>query len=433
MPHEFAGTGRGTSPALERQLARLDARMNWERTDRAAGARGAVDMRRLDLGPARDLMERLGNPQVAFRAVHVAGTKGKGSVASLVAAGLLRQGAGVGLYTSPHVERIHERIVIDGRPVGNRTLAGGLEQALDACDAATAAASPAASASWFDALTAAAFVAFRDAGCDRAVVECGLGGRLDSTNVIRGAVCVITNVDLEHTAILGDTRAAIAAEKAGILEPGAPVVTGIGPEDAEVGPVLARMAAERGSRVIAVPRDGRGIEEWNLALARAALGAWGSDPELLEPATVAAARLPGRFEVHEVEGVPVALDGAHVPSSVSQALAELQRDPRLAAPPTVVLGMGSDKDADGILKALAGRVDRVLCTSVGTGAYRRAEDLSERAGRLGLATETVAAPRDALETALRRSPRNGWVLVTGSLHLVGALRERVVPREDSTC
>ena len=126
-------------------------------------------------------------------------------------------------------------------------------------------------------------------------------------------------------------------------------------------------------------------------------------------------------------GVPVVLDGAHVPSSLRAVLDELGADPDLPGPPVVVLGMGRDKDAAGLLKTLAGRSDRVLCTSAGAGPYRTPEELSREAARLGVEALAVSSPRAALEAALRRAHPGGWVLVTGSLHLVGAVRGLLPP------
>ena len=354
-------------------------------------------------------------------------------MASLVAAGARRAGLLVGLYTSPHVERLAERVVVDGAPVGDGVLGAALARALDAREESLAEGDPGAEATWFDVLTAAAFAVFAEAGVDLAVVECGLGGRLDSTNVIRGEVCVVTNVELEHTAILGGTRARIAAEKGGILEPGCTLVTGV-PADDEAGRVLSRLAAGRGAAVVRPTLSSTTtLEQANRALAGAALDELGRrgvrdlagdrlSGALLEPAVVRGARLPGRLERFLFDGVRVVLDGGHVPGSVTAVLDELEDDAALPGAPVVVLAVGADKDADGVLKRLAGRVDRVLCTSVGRGPYADARELARHARGLGVEVEVADSPRVALGRAVACVRNRGWILVIGSLHLAGALR-----------
>ena len=159
---------------------------------------------RVGLEPARDLAARLGDPQKAFRAVHVAGSKGKGSVSALIEAGLAHAGLNVGRYGSPHVERVTERVSLGATTSTTDTLAAALTEALDAYEAARRDGTAAADATWFDLLTFAAFLIFREAGVGWAVVEVGLGGRLDSTNIVDGEIAVVTNIGLEHTEILGD-------------------------------------------------------------------------------------------------------------------------------------------------------------------------------------------------------------------------------------
>ncbi|MFZ0605211.1 MAG: Mur ligase family protein, partial [Roseiarcus sp.] len=225
---------------LTQAQARLDALTDWERRPR--------NTMRVGLEPMQDLARRLGDPQKSFRAIHVAGTKGKGSVSALIEAALAHAGLRVGRYASPHVERITERVSVQGRDVDEPTLARALDRALDGYEAARAAGTPAANATWFDLLTASAFLIFREAAVEWAVVEVGLGGRLDSTNIVDGEIAVVTNIALEHTEILGHTRAAIAGEKVGILKPGAVLVTTLGDDD-EAGRVVQARAGELGARV----------------------------------------------------------------------------------------------------------------------------------------------------------------------------------------
>lgn len=409
---------------------------------------------RVDLRPAADLLARLGEPGKSFRSVHIAGSKGKGSTAALIAAGLRRCGVRTGIYASPHVERIEERIRIHEELITSDDLAEALEAALDAREAAVSAGSDARDATWFDVLTAAAFFAFRAAEMEWAVVECGLGGRLDSTNVLIPRVSVITNIELEHTAILGSTRAEIAAEKGGILVAGVPAVSGLPAIGDEAGEVIGRIAAELGSPLVTVPEAGQGaIETRNALLAAAALDVLGNSAAaelppshegrpvggwLLDEATRAAARLPGRQERAVVDGVPVVLDGAHTPASLAALLDDLAADPPIGSPTgsppresgIAVLALGKDKDAPAMLKVLSRVVDRVICTTAGDGPYRAPGELQEEAARLSLTAAARPDPREAFRHALTAARGGGWVLVTGSLHLVGAVRRDI---QDPAC
>lgn len=425
---------------LAAALARMDALINWER-DRSQRIR-------LNLEPVRDVLERLGNPhrgEGAPKWVHVTGTKGKGSVVSLVAAGLARGGFRVGTYGSPHVERVNERVRIGGHEVADQVLAVALERALDARSAAIAAGTPGTDATWFDTLTAAAFCVFGEAHLEWVVCEVGLGGRLDSTNVIEPEVCVVTNIGLEHTHVLGSTHEEIAGEKAGILKRGASFVCGLapgpsnasGPSDpvARAARVLLGRAADLGLEVVLPEgvRSGRrpeGFSELNRELASAVLDVLrdrGADPRLapgsrlLDATAVRAAALPGRLERFDASGVPVVLDGAHVPESVQLALRELARDPALQGPPVVVLALAADKDAPSILKALGPTVDRVLCTTIETGRHLGAGTLCELATSEGLTATAVGNPEEAVWRAASLAA-SSWVLVTGSLYLAGAAR-----------
>lgn len=425
---------RPVSPRLERALERLDALINWERK-----GRGRM---RVTLEPARDLCARLGDPQRCAPAVHVTGSKGKGSVCTLVDAGLRAAGLRTGRYISPHVERVTERVAIDGREVDDDLLAEGLERALEAREAALAAGSAARDATWFDLLTAAAWCAFRAEKPDWLVVECGMGGRFDSTNTLDGEVSVITGVELEHTNVLGTTRAAIAGEKAGIVKPGRALVTSLA-EDDEAGAVAARQASELDAPVLRpawLAAGGRPpIDERNRALAALVLDELGRLGHLardgrplgaawLPPPGAPGARLPARMERFDWRGVPLVLDGAHTPQSVADVLADLAGGALGArGRPLAILGLNADKDLQGILKSLVGRVDRVLCTSVGGALARSPEQIAETALALGMEAETAATPRSALERARERVPAGGWILVLGSLHLAGALRPLIVP------
>jgi len=417
-------------------MARLDALTDWERRPRGKMQVG--------LEPMLDLAVRLGDPQRSFRSIHVAGTKGKGSVAALIEAALVRAGLPVGRYASPHVERITERVSLDGRDIDEASLARALDSALDAYEAARKAGSPAAGATWFDLLTAAAFLIFSETRREWAVVEVGLGGRLDSTNIVMGEIAVITNIGLEHTEILGKTRAAIAGEKVGVLKRGAALVTPLDADD-EAGRVLRARSAELGSRVIR-PRPGpkATIDEINAALASAVLdqlgvagvrtvttgaaaGAW-----LLDAKTRAGARLPGRMERFDLEAglrrLPVVLDGAHVPFNLEAVLRDLSLQPDLSSPCVAIVALAEDKDAKGFISALGRRAATIIFTGLpGSSRGRPPAELKALAAALGLKSETEPDAKRALERSMKlASQAKAWLLITGSLYLVGALRGAIV-------
>ncbi|MCX8996269.1 Mur ligase family protein [Rhizobiaceae bacterium BDR2-2] len=419
-------------------LAELDGLTNWESRPR--------DGMRVDLEPIRDLAARLGHPERSFRSIHVAGTKGKSSTCALLEAALSRAGFRVGRYSSPHVEYFGERMTLDGHTAPEPVMAQALARALEALKQARAQQTPAADATWFDVLTIAAFLVFREAGVEWAVVETGLGGRLDSTNVVPSDVAIVTNIELEHTEVLGDTRAKIAFEKAGIVKPARIAVTPLTADD-EAGAVIAARADELGAALIVpvLPEDAtiaerntqvvgaalealgeRGVAAKGGAAAGKPLGAW-----LLDRATLEAARLPGRMEFFDVnvgEGagarrVHVVLDGAHVPFNLAAVLADLRRTPEHAGACLAVVSIARDKDAEGLLGVLA----KAGVTAILTRANDRSRDPAELAAvaeKLGLAYSVEADPLDAYAGALRRAAAAGqWVLVTGSLYMTG-----VVPR-----
>ncbi|MBN8951527.1 MULTISPECIES: Mur ligase family protein [unclassified Rhizobium] len=435
------------SPALSDALHRLDQLTNWERKPRGE--------MRVGLEPMLDLMQRLGNPHRSFRAIHVAGTKGKGSVAALLEAGLVRAGRQVGRYASPHVDRVNERVSLLGQEVGDDALAGAIMQVLDGYESAKRAATAGEDATWFDVITAAAFVVFRDAGLNWVVVEVGLGGRLDSTNVVFGEVAIVTNIGLEHTEILGSTREAIAGEKVGILKPGATLATTLAADDA-AGRVLQQRADELGCDVLRtdLPEDatiaetnmalvgmvfdhlGRGGESVNDGGAKSRpVGAW-----LLEPGVVDRARLPGRMERFDFalppklqggrQTVPIIMDGAHVPFNIEAVLRDITHSSSVNGDCVAVVALASDKDAPGFLSVLSRYVAYAIFTEAsGSGRAHAAKDLQALAVSAGMACEAEPDPHLALDrAAVKAAERSGWILVTGSLYLVGALRATVMSR-----
>lgn len=418
---------------LQRTLLRLDTLTNWEHRARCA--------MRTSLGPIRDLVERLGNPQSGFRTIHVTGTKGKGSVCALLESALLKAGLTVGRYASPHLERINERASMAGKSIDDQTLSDCLMLALDAHEAARREGSPAGHATWFDVLTAAAFLAFRDARLSWVIVEVGLGGANDSTNVLDSEIAVVTNVELEHTEVLGKTRSAIALEKVGILKPGTCLVTTL-PSTDEAGKILHdRAEALRCSLNQVSIRPGERLEESNVRIAGAVLDYLGEKERqplhakvigahLIDRHVRAAARLPGRLErfyVRRSDGAEliVVMDGAHVPFNLEAVLRELTEEADLKGPCVAVVGIGSDKDARGMLSVLSHYVADCVFTDLPAPSRGiPSDDLGQRAHSIGIASEARCAVSSAVERAIELASKNsGWVLITGSLHLVGAARK----------
>jgi dihydrofolate synthase / folylpolyglutamate synthase len=343
------------------------------------------------LGRMRGLLTELGEPQRAFRAIHVVGTNGKSTATRRAAAFLAREGLSVGAYTSPHVAGWSERIQVDLEDAD-------LETALERVRA------PAErrGATQFEVLTAAALAEFAAVEVDVAVVEAGLGGRLDATNVLDAEVVALTNVALDHTDVLGDTREAIAAEKLAVVAPGATVVLGE-PEWA------SHARAREAGRVINAQEVGR-------AAAEAILGR----PLEGEVETV----LAGRFE-RVGEDV---FAGAHNPAGVEWLLERLPRRDYV-----VVASILADKDADAVLQRLAGAGRVLVATASHSARALPAAELA-RLGRAHFDTvETVADPGNALARGRELAGDDGAVLVTGSLYLLADLIVRLqhVPWDSS--
>ncbi|EME29254.1 Folylpolyglutamate synthase [Galdieria sulphuraria] len=456
LPPVFSkGPSKGTySPKLLDALRRLDQWIDWERRDRIVGTQRQM---RVNTGPIMDLLERLGNPHTRFQTVHITGSKGKGSVTSYVSAALF-YGAGfsTGWYSSPHVERINERIGINDSYIEDDELAFCLNQVLSVREESVTAQSFGKDSTWFDLVTAAAFLAFARAKVEWAVVECGLGGKLDSTNVLKSKITVLTNVELEHAEIIGPTRKDIAREKAGIAYQGSVLITGTNSKD-EAGQVIDEIAQQVGFRVIRpfeellqLENDSLPlfsiIEVQNRCIAKEVLKQIGLigyrskidskviDEKLLDRKDVwkgAKKRLPARMECFKLSNsLEVIIDGAHVPSSVGLVMKEITHHPiwkhkRI----DVILGMGRDKHVEEILDELVPFVSHLYCTCVGhEGPYLGAEQLGEYAKQksfqsIRIHPHCVDTLHMAIELIEKENAcEDSVLLVIGSLHLAGALR-----------
>ncbi len=404
---------------------------------------------RLELDRVRAALALRGDPHRGCRFVHVAGTNGKGSVAAMTEAALRAAGLRTGLYTSPHLHRFVERIRIDGRPVSEASVARRV------ADLRAALAVPGApELTFFETATLLAFECFRDAQCDVVVLEVGLGGRLDATNVIEPALSVITRIALDHQGRLGNTLGAIAAEKAGILKRGVPAVVGVRePEAREV--IAARARALRVpvwwiDRDFAARDEGRGRlsvrvgGEWISGLRSRLAGAHQRDnaavvvaalrrlsaqglvdvPEEAIRRGLGAVRWPGRLE--RIGRAPTfLLDAAHNPDGCTALAAHLDGLPR-RGPRVLVFGAMADKDLAAMLAAFDGRVDeRIYAEPKMARATAVATLAAIRPGRLARSTA------DALARARRRAGPEGLVVVAGSIFLMAEARARLrgVPTE----
>jgi len=384
------------------------------------------------------LCAALGHPERSFASIHIAGTNGKGSVTAMLDAALRAAGHHASRYTSPHLVRLEERFVIDGQEASrealDRSAARVQHTALDLVSCGALESLP----TFFECTTAVAFDLFREARVDVAVLEVGLGGRLDATNIVSPVLTAIVSIDFDHQEQLGTTISSIAAEKAGIVKPGVPMVCG--PLPAEAMDVVAAVCASRGAplvrtdgdealaaRVAAIPLSLAGAHQRaNAGVALKLLELVDADPSIGMSVDAAARRAglstatwPGRLETIEHDGCRILLDAAHNPAG-ARALAEHLRAvaPRGA---TLVFGAMKDKAVGEMLAALAPAVRRIICTTAPSRRAMPADELAAYAQELGADVQTVTDPFAAVEEGCRS---DRLVVVAGSIFLIGPVRER---------
>jgi dihydrofolate synthase / folylpolyglutamate synthase len=388
---------------------------------------------RFELGRVRAALARLGHPErrAAVR-VHIGGTNGKGSTAAFVEALCRRGGLRTGLYTSPHLSRLCERFVVDGAPVGEEAVAAAAEAVLAVAGELT----------FFEQVTALALALFAEAGVEVAVLEVGLGGRLDATNAVDCEVAAVTGVALDHQAYLGAELAAIAAEKAGIFKAGQRAVIGAAGEPAAATQLVA--AARRAEvAALAVIDDAAvaALDGWPVGLAgphqraNAACALAVADHLTAlghlrlagdeRRAALAETRLPGRLETL-ADAPRVIADGAHNPhaaAALARALAPMPRR-RLI----LVVGVAADKDVAGVLAPLAALADGIIATRAGGERAMPPVELAQLARRLAPGREVATAPdvATALDGARAAARADDLIVCAGSLFVVGAAREAVL-------
>ncbi len=393
----------------------------------------------LGLERMQEALEELGHPELRLRSVQVAGTNGKGSTCAFLAAMLRAAGHRVGLYTSPHLVRVNERIQVGGLPIDDDALGSRVVEVLRRSPAA-------AGATYFELGTLVALEHFAREQVEVAVLEVGLGGRLDATTTARPRLTAVTRVGLDHMEFLGDTVEAIAREKAAIFRRGVPAV--VGEQRPEALAALETVAAWVGAPLLAEGRDfsldalGR-YRGPDLALEGLALGLHGEHQHHNAAVAVTCARLldrqgvavgpdairtglqrtrwPGRLE--QVPGhPPLLLDGAHNEDGVAALRAALDAPPYAGRTVHLVFGVVSDKRVEPMLRALLPR-----CASAALAPVPTPRSL-DPAGYLALArslcpvVEAVPSAAAGLEAARRRAGRDCWVLIAGSLYLVGAVK-----------
>jgi dihydrofolate synthase/folylpolyglutamate synthase len=397
---------------------------------------------KLGLETMTALMVRLGMPQTRYRTLHIAGTNGKGSTAAMAAAVLQAAGYRVGLYTSPHLVEFRERIRVNGEMIAESQVAQLTEQLQTLCQ-------PDLSPTFFEYTTAMAFQHFADSGIDVAVLEVGLGGRFDATNVVTPMACAVTTISLDHQEYLGTTLSSIAFEKAGIIKPGVPVVLGRLKDDAWR--TIEQVAQERQAPVFRLHKDFctegetpqqfsyRGLGMHYDGLACALEGRHQLDNAACALALVGAAaphgiavtaeavheglrvvNWAGRLEV--VDRRPtILLDGAHNPAAATVLADYLARSDRShpSRPVVLVLGMMRDKNHRGFVEPLRSLVDEVVLTQADLPRSATAQEL--RVSLEGLLSHPHVVPSlsDAMALARQLATPDGLVCVTGSLMLVG--------------
>ena len=380
---------------------------------------------RFGLDRMHKLTTLLGLPQRRFASIHVVGTNGKSSTTRMTAAILERHGLRTGVYTSPHLRSFPERIEVAGRRITDEAFAEAVETAQHAAELVNQTLDEGDEVTQFEALTAAAFHALASAGVEVAVIEAGLGGRYDGTNVIPSKVQVLTSVGLDHTRWLGDTIGEIAAEKLAVVRDHATLVVSPDlPPEAEH--VVDEVVAVRHARLVHAERDlglplaARGaFQRRNFAIAAAAAEAFLERPLEEEALRGAAATvtIPGRMEVVQ-EAPLVIFDGAHNGAGMA-ALADSLPEVTGRRPLTAVISILGDKDADAMLGALLPGVQHVVFTRTGNPRALSPESLADLSGRDDAVI--VDEPKAALERAKELAGVDGAVLATGSIYLIADL------------
>ncbi len=400
---------------------------------------------RFDLRRMEELLALLGDPHLKPKTIHIAGSKGKGSTAAMIASGLRAAGFKTGLYTSPHLHTIRERIRVNGELIAEDELASLVSELKPAVEEINRGSY--GELTTFELLTALAFLYFQKSGVDFQVLEAGLGGRLDATNVVNPQICVLTSISLDHTAVLGNTIAQIAAEKAGIIKPGVKVVSSPqSPEAAEVihdaclekkaelimvgreihwegkevslGCQLLEVTGRRDAYELSIPLLGEHQLE-NAATAVAVLESLNIGKEEIISG-LASVKWPGRLEILSRRPLLV-VDGAHNRDSarrLKEALKKLFRFNRAI----LIIGTSSDKDISGIAAELGSFFEMVIATSSRHPRAASPVELAREFDRYKVPVQVTENVEQAVSKALAISGEQDLICATGSLFLVAEVR-----------
>ena len=389
---------------------------------------------KLGLDNIRSILAALGNPEQSWPSIHIGGTNGKGSVAAMVERALRAAGLRTGRYTSPHLDRIEERVALDGTPVDSAIFEKATADVLDAVDSLQRPSMP----TFFEVSTAIAFEILRRQKVDVAIVEVGLGGRFDATNVLTPVIAAIVSIAFDHEKHLGRTLSDIAFEKAGIAKTGVPLVIGRLPDEARqrietvaaaVGAPIIDAHAMTGDRrysSLKLALAGRHQIE-NAAVAVAILEGWSLLRSQVPTAAIVTGltqcEWPARLEWLRVPGGEVLIDAAHNPAG-AQALASYLEDMHSARLPIVFAAM-TDKDTAAMIKALAPAASMFVATTVPHARARPADDMAAEIRRHAPGTEVIAVsdPEAAVARALEHGPK---VVACGSIYMIGPLRARLI-------
>lgn len=405
------------------------------------------------LDNTRRLLSALENPQESFRCIHVAGTNGKGSTSAMIDSVLRTTGVTTGLFTSPHLVSFTERMRVNGKEISEAEVVRLADEVQRVAENI-----PGFLPTFFEVTTAMAFLYFRKMHVAWAVIEAGMGGRLDATNILRPEVSVITAIDIDHSDFLGSTLREIAGEKAGILKQGVPVITALQhPEAAEV---LQRRAEKCGSDLLVYGKDFsaditaeelvglrinyHGDKQYNdLSLQFAgrhqALNA-ALAVRTIEEVTnkypdmncdvrqgLADARWPGRLEFVK-DQPPMLIDGAHNPHAATVLAEYLGKALDLYSRIILIMGIMNDKDRQGIMKPLLPLASEIIFTAPGYGRAASPETLAAEARGLGYLAQTALTVADALNLAEQLYCQGDLIVVTGSFYTIGEVKEALGPK-----